>query len=58
MALGTVESILEEVKRLEIGTPGIIVIGKTVGLHTRYALKSPAFVEKYNHIIHATASRA
>ena len=42
VAVGTIENILEQADKKEIGTPGIIIIGEVVGLH-------PAFIkEKVN----------
>ena len=43
IALGTIETIEEEAKHQNIGTPGIIVIGEVVGLHPKLAL---AYVEQ------------
>ena len=58
VALGTVNTIFEKVVEQGIGTPGIIVIGETVGLHQEYPQLLKAFVEKNNPIIHAISNRA
>ncbi|RMG28828.1 MAG: uroporphyrinogen-III C-methyltransferase [Bacteroidetes bacterium] len=39
VALGTVDSLPQEVAAKQIGTPGIIIIGEVVGLHTASLLK-------------------
>ncbi len=56
-AIGTINNIVKKVEDQEIGTPGVIIVGQTVGLHSLYPQSLQSFVEKNNHIIHAISNR-